>query len=252
MISIGENKSILCKGDFRPAELYKGDKKIAGYTVKEFEGIGSVTLENCYNDKVYDVHAEGITDAVITARGKNYFDVDKIPFNTSTAQPYNNGLKAMKATSGTTTGPKIPIYLPAGKTIYMTMEVVASQIEGTSDRIGIRFYNSKNTVVKSMSISATIAKKAYSFTLSENISHIRFFFQGRETSNAVGDYVTMDNIMLRCEGDDTFEPYIEPQTVQFENGAPAKDIPTFKGTTVIEIESETEAVISGKYKKREG
>ena len=249
MIYTGENKSILCRGDFRPAELYKGDKKIAGYKLTEFEGIGSVTLENCYNDKVYDVHTDESTQ-IITVRGKNYFDLDKIPFNKSTTQPYNNGLKAMKSAAVNSTN-KIPIYLPVGKTIYITMDVVASQIEGTSDRIGIRFYNSENTIVKSMNITATIAKKAYSFTLSEDISYIQFYFQSNNSLNAVGDYVTMDNIMLRCEGDDTFEPYIEPQTVQFENGAPAKDIPTFKGTTIIEIESETEAVISGKYKKRE-
>ncbi len=250
MIYVGENKSLLCKGDFRPAQLYKGDKKIAGYKLTEFEGIGSVTLENCYNDKVYDVHIEGVTDAVITARGKNYFDVDKIPFNKSSTQPYNNGLKAMKTATINSTN-KIPIYLPVGKTIYITMDVVASQIEGTSNKIGFRFFNSEGTQVKSVQLTATIAKKAYSFTLSEDISYIQFFFQANNSSNAVGDYVTMDNIMLRCEGDDTFEPYIEPQTVQFENGAPAKDIPTFKGTTIIEIESETEAVISGKYKKRE-
>ena len=249
MIYVGENKSILCKGDFHPAQLYKGDKKITGYTVKEFEVTGSVKLENCYNDKLYDVHIEGVTDAVITARGKNYFDVDKIPFNTSTTQPYNNGLKAMKSAANSTT--KIPIYLPAGKTIYMTMEVVDFQIKGTSKNLGMRFYNSENTVVKSMSISATIAKKAYSFTLSEDISHIRFFFQSSDTSNLDGDYVTMDNIMIRTEGDDSFESYIEPQTVSVENGNITDDIPTFKGTTVIEVESETEAVISGKYKKRE-
>ena len=248
MIYTGENKSILCKGDFRPAELYKGDKKIAGYKLTEFEGIGSVTLENCYNDKVYNACAdEGVQS--ITVRGKNYFDLDKIPFNTSTTQPYNNGLKAMKSAANSTT--KIPIYLPAGKTIYMTMEVVDFQIKGTSKNLGMRFYNSENTVVKSMSISATIAKKAYSFTLSEDISHIRFFFQSSDTSNLDGDYVTMDNIMIRTEGDDSFESYIEPQTVSVENGNITDDIPTFKGTTVIEVESETEAVISGKYKKRE-
>ena len=55
MISIGENKASLCKGDFHPAALYKGDKKIAGYAVEEFEGAGGVVLENCYNDKIYDV-----------------------------------------------------------------------------------------------------------------------------------------------------------------------------------------------------
>ena len=249
MIYTGENKSVLCKGEYRPAQLYRGDKKIAGYTVKEFEVTGSVTLENCYNDKVYDVHTDEGTQS-ITVRGKNYFDVDKIPFNKSTTLPYNNGLKATKTAAINSTN-KIPIYLPVDKTIYITMDIVDFQINGTSDRIGIRFYNSENTMVKSFQLTSSIAHKSYSFTLSEDISYIQFYFQANNSSNAVGDYVTMDNIMLRCEGDDTFEPYIEPQTVQFENGAPAKDIPTFKGTTIIEIESDTEATVSGKYKERE-
>ena len=59
MISIGENKSILCRGDFRPAELYKGDKKIAGYESAEFIGNGGVTLEACYNDNLHNVVIHG-------------------------------------------------------------------------------------------------------------------------------------------------------------------------------------------------
>ena len=59
MISIGENKASLCKGDFHPAALYKGDKKIAGYTTTEFSGKGEVTLEHCYNDKLHDLQIYG-------------------------------------------------------------------------------------------------------------------------------------------------------------------------------------------------
>lgn len=245
MIYIGENKSILCKGDFRPAQLYKGDEKIAGYTVKEFEGTGSVTLENCYNDKVYDMRADESTQS-ITVRGKNYFDIDKIPFNNSTTRPYNNGTKAMKSASSNR-GTKIPISLPVGKTIHMTMDVVDSQIGGTAKRVTMGFYNSSGTLVRSTNISSTIAHKSYSFTLTEEVSYIQFLFIADNEINTVGDYVTMDNIMLRCEGDDTFENYIEPQTVSVENGNITDDIPTFKGTTVIEAEG----TIIGKYKERE-
>ena len=95
MISIGENKAIICKGDLRPAQFYKGETKIAGYTTEEFQGTGSVVLENCYNDKVYDAQISGSAQS-ITVRGKNYFDLDKVPFSNDTTQPYNNGLKAQK------------------------------------------------------------------------------------------------------------------------------------------------------------
>ena len=61
MIYVGENKSILCKGDYRPAKLYKGDKKIAGYQLTEFQGDGGVTLTGCYNDRLHDAIIEGNT-----------------------------------------------------------------------------------------------------------------------------------------------------------------------------------------------
>ena len=247
MISIGENKSILCKGDFHPAQLYKGDKKIAGYKLTEFEGTGSVMLENCYNDKVYD--AEISENALsITVRGKNYFDLNKVPFNESTTIPYNNGLTAKKI-EGANRGKKIPISLPAGKTIHMTLDVVDSQINGTSERVGMGFYNSGGTSVYSVYVSSGVAHKSYSFTLNEEIFHIQFVFLADNERNAVGDYVTMDNIMFRTEGDDSFELYIEPQTIPFENGGITADIPTFKGTTVLETGS---AEICAKYKKKEG
>ena len=180
----------------------------------EIQSVGELITEGEY---------EGKYKIPIIVRGKNYFDLDKIPFNTSTTQPYNNGLKAMKTAAINSTN-KIPIDLPVDKPICFTMDIVDFQINGTSDRIGIRFYNSENTMVKSMQFIATIAKKAYSFTPSEDISYIQFYFQSNNSSNAVGDYVTMDNIMLRCEGDDTFEPYIEPQNFDIYLDAPLRKI----------------------------
>ncbi len=61
MIYVGENKAVICKGDFHPARLYKGDKKIAGYNVEEFEGENGVTLESCYNDKLHNTQIFGNT-----------------------------------------------------------------------------------------------------------------------------------------------------------------------------------------------
>ncbi len=246
MICIGENKSLLCRGDFRPAQLYKGNKKIAGYTVEEFEGIGSVTLENCYNDKLYDVHTDESTQS-ITVRGKNYFDLNKIPFSNNATKPYNNGLIATKLTA-TNRGDRIPISLPAGKTIYVTLDVVSSQINGMAKRVTLDFLDSGRSRVFAWNITSTIAHKSYSYTPTKEISYVQFYFQTDNTQNVEGDTVTVDNIMLRCEGDDTYERYIEPHTVSVENGEITSDIPTFKGTTV--IEADVAATISGKYKKR--
>lgn len=61
MIYVGENKSVLCKGDFRPAELYKGEKKIAGYERVSIEAEDNIAIADCYNDKLHDFIIEGNT-----------------------------------------------------------------------------------------------------------------------------------------------------------------------------------------------
>ena len=61
MIYVGENKSVLCKGDFRPAELYKDEKKIAGYERVSIETEDNIAIADCYNDKLHDVIIEGNT-----------------------------------------------------------------------------------------------------------------------------------------------------------------------------------------------
>ena len=246
MIYVGENKSVLCKGDYRPAELYKGDKKIAGYAATEFSGNGIVVLEKCYNDKVYDAQISENVQSV-SVRGKNYFDLDKVPFSNIATQPYNNGLIATKS-SASNRGDRIPISLPADKTIYITLDVVSAQISGSAKRVTLDFLDSGYSRVFAWNITSTIAHKSYSYTPTKEIKYVQFYFQSSNSQNEVGDTVTIDNIMLRTEGDDSFELYIEPQAIPFENGEPTKDIPTFRGTTVIEAE----ATISGKYKRAEG
>ena len=198
---------------------------------------------------VGDVNASGEYVIPLVVRGKNYFDLVKVPFETNTTLPYNNGIKASK-TSASNRGDKIPITLPVGRTIYMSMDVVDSKINGSATRVTMGFYNKSNTLVRSSGVSATKAHKTYSFVLEEEISYVQFYFQSSSSANTVGDYVTMDNIMLRTEGEDVWEAYIEPQTVDvilpcqiFEaesvqkslNGLPS--LPQFKGTTIYEAQT---------------
>ena len=247
MLYVGGKKAAICKGDFHPAALFKGNNKIAGYTVKEIEGIGIAILEHCYNDKVYNLQISENVESV-SVRGKNYFDLAKVPFSNNTTEPYKNGLKAER-TSGDNRGNKIPITLPVGKTIYTSMDVVDSKISGSAARVTMGFYTKGGSAIITQNITATKAHKTYSFTLSKEVNYIQFYFQSDTNKNAVGDYVTMDNIMLRTEGEDVFESYVKPRTILLVNGKPSEEIPTFKGTTVIEID--TTAQINGTYKKME-
>lgn len=59
MICVNENKALLCKGDFRPAELYKGETKITGYEKTDVSGEGGITIESCYNDYLHNAQIKG-------------------------------------------------------------------------------------------------------------------------------------------------------------------------------------------------
>lgn len=59
MIYVKENKSILCKGDYRPAQFYKGKKRIAGYEKESFEGERHIQIESFYNDRLHNARIHG-------------------------------------------------------------------------------------------------------------------------------------------------------------------------------------------------
>ena len=208
------------------------------------------------NVKDYKIYGsgDGIVDSYgvipIEVRGKNYFDLAKVPFSNSTTEPYNNGLKAKK-TSGDNRSNKIPITLPVEKMIYLTLDVVDSKIEGTAEKVTLGFYNSKDSRIKAQIITSGIAHKTYSFTLSEEVKYIQFHFQASSSTNAVGDYMTMDNIMFRTEGEDVWEPYVKPVTVDVVSPIPLVEgsyiqksedglvnLPQFEGTTTYEAQTE--------------
>ena len=46
-IYVGEKKAVICKGDYEPAALYKGEIKITGYTEHEYQGT-EIETENTY------------------------------------------------------------------------------------------------------------------------------------------------------------------------------------------------------------
>lgn len=199
---------------------------------------------------VGDLNASGEYVIPVVVRGKNYFDLAKVPFSSNATEPYKNGIKASK-TSASNRGDKINISLPVGKTIHMSMDVVDSQINGSATRVTMGFYNKSNTLVRSTNVTSTKAHKTYMFSLDEEVSYIQFYFQSSSTQNAVGDYITMDNIMLRTEGEDVWEAYIKPQTITVISTFPLTEgsylekkwddlpnLPQFKGTTVYEVNSQ--------------
>ena len=389
MIYIGENKSALCKGNFHPAQLYKGETKLAGYTETAFEGLGGVTLENCYNDRIYDFYLHGknlfniqssknkytgtygtcektengfrtvctasvnsfrvnllipkevfeegktyciscdgtnvrmirvgeasslkdtssvfkyggadgtscsftistitkayisflfysatynigdvitveniqieegttvteyepsLNDAVIEVHGKNLFNIQSSK-NLYGGQygTYSKTEKGFKVTCNQSSSAfRMVVLIPKevfeeGKTYCVSCDGtnVGNVIVGEADALNDTSSFNKYGIAYEI---------PYSFT-PNNITkpYINFYFYSKTYS--IGDVITIKNIQIEEGATATeYKPYIEPRTVLLKNGEPAGEIPTFKGTTVIEIETDMPAIISGKYKRRE-
>lgn len=371
MISVGNNKAVICKGDFHPAQFYKGERRIAGYTETEFEGAGIITVFKCYNDKIYDVQINsknlldvkkvypnyvneenGVTytrsnlwsvsernmcskykkttsytftcDYEITAENNSVY-----PVVTYTDGTHDGNWAAMGGTitgtkSGhckiTTTGWKTVKSIGIGyATATRTMDVKLTNmmlVEGSvekeyelpcreatitargknildmskhtvelgyySDSGGIILTNNNYMRISPIKVEPNTTYRfssnlgIYSFKFAKtNADHSSFYISGiyiggAKTSifttpdecnyvkisfyntSGIADTSSFECAMLeKGKGDGIYEPYIEPQTIPFENGNLAADIPTFKGTTIYEIATDIPATISGKYKKVE-
>ncbi len=69
MICVGESEAIICKGDFKPASIYKGDTFIAGAQNTLFEG-ELISAENTYNAPI-EVEVSGKTEQEQSVWGTN-------------------------------------------------------------------------------------------------------------------------------------------------------------------------------------
>jgi hypothetical protein len=67
------------KGDHKPVNLYRGDKKIAGWHEETQVGEGPLVFENTYDDEA-SVVIEGNTEQIRTEQGLNLLDIRKASF----------------------------------------------------------------------------------------------------------------------------------------------------------------------------
>lgn len=180
----------------------------------------------------------------VVVRGKNYFDLDKVPFNSSTTKPYNNGMIATRVNNNIYTN-RVPLDVPVGKKINISFDVVDFTINGETTNFRIGFYGEDGDTLYNPAVAVSKAHKTFSFTPKEKVANMRFYFTGN--ASTAGDSVTVDNIMLRTEGEDVWEAYIKPQTIEVISpvlltegtniqksidGLP--NLPQFKGTTIYE------------------
>ena len=309
MIYVNEKKATLCKGDFRPAQFYKGKKKIAGYEIESFEGEGSVTLENCYNDRLYSAkiygNENGVGDVVsegenagkhrigVIARGKNIYKPTRISAvgisaSSSVASLSNNygtTISTTDATKGefTVTQTQAPDSYPTGyQNGYFVIETGESGlVEGKTYTLSFDCEVLGSLIGKdNMSIiinGGTNSVLFYSANGRVRVDFVYSTYNSRdnyiEFRNA-GQSLKISNLMITDAGNSTnYEPYKEAQAfnifldsplqngeyIDFENGKVVRKdyeeemelpiLPTTRGTTVYEINTNISARISGEYRK---
>lgn len=236
-------------------------KALIAYTSNTARAIWSALSYPCIipstkacNVKDYKIHGAegGVGDKnesgkyaiPIVVRGKNYFNVNDIPFNTSTTKPYNNGMIATRVSTNLYTN-RVPIDVPAGKRLTISFDVADFVINGESTNFRVGFYGTNGDTLSNPAISVSKAHKTHSFTPKEKVANMRFYFVGNGSTS--GDSVTVDNIMIRTEGEDVWEAYVKPVTVDVISPISLKegetiqksvdglpDLPQFSGTTIYE------------------
>ena len=288
MISVGNYKAVICKGDFHPAELYKGDKKIAGFAKTSFSTKGGVSLTSCYNDRLHNAKITGNSVQNAAPTPQNPIEVQSV------GELVTQGDYAGKYKIGVTAhgesgkSESFDIYLDeplrkvgdyadyidfengkvvrnVGKTVYTGNE---NWLE--HDTKNLFHYQSVSSVLYNSSIvdmvrSSRLPSQVWA-NLFQNINRA-------DGSLLVGtSCVYNESAKLRyiyvC-------PYSKEKTVAewqallrtwYKEGNPftvwyaipttqkvieLPKLPTFKGTTIYEIDTQITATISGNYKKTE-
>lgn len=85
----GDNWQHLYKGDGHPAALYKGSKKLAGWTEESQAGVSHAYFDDTYNDKA-DVVIHGKSSQVVTT-GAQLIDFSKSSFDNCSLENANTG-----------------------------------------------------------------------------------------------------------------------------------------------------------------
>lgn len=251
MIFKGGKKAVISKGDFHPAQFYKGDKKISGYSLEEFQGTDNATLENCYNDKIYDVQINS----------KNLLDVKKvypdlvneengITFtrqNLDTLFSKNICSKYKEKTAYTfscdydITVNNNSVYPYVVYTDGTKQGFYSYMVSGTGNFSGhCKITTDSNKTVKTITFGYTTSTRDYNGIFTN--------MQLEEGRKETEYEQPCRNATITARGENVLDV---KTIIPFENGNLMADIPTFKGTTVLEIESDIVTTISGKYKRTE-
>ena len=211
-IYVGEKKAVICKGDYAPTALYKGETKIAGYTEHEYQGT-DIVANNTYCAEL-GLHLYGKSWQKTTT-GAQLLDWRTIFTNylDRTVTIENNGyditISAKIAEAGSTTSPiymNATVYLPsdtfAGKTITWSYATWESNVPNEDLKLGLMYKVDGKT---HFYITQTT-------TIPENATdiYLRFFLIEKASSTVpVGTYTAKFTGVMINYGDTAlpWEPY---------------------------------------------
>ena len=278
MIYVKDNKTKLCKGDYRPAQFYKGNKKIAGYEIVSFEGERTLTLENCYNDRLYNAKIYGNENGVgdlmaegehigkyrvgAIASGKNLIDSDLW-------LPYFDKLEddSYKSNQYIYTNHRVAVNIPAGS-YTISIDVKCEKGEncrpcfyGVDGNIRTPVYASSNGEWVNMKNTTTFLNDIVSMGWYYSVPSNKLYFknlqiEAGDTATEFEEYKGLQTVDVYLDSPLNSGEYIdfERSKVIRKSGEEVIELPvlpTIKGTTVYQVDTEVFAKISGEYKKVE-
>ena len=197
----GDNWQHLYKGDGHPAALYKGSKKLAGWTEKSQAGVSHAYFDDTYNDKA-DVVIHGKSTQVETT-GAQLFDASRINDHDEHGIILtNNGDGSITITGeGLSTG-VFPAYYTVRDFKLKPGNLYLKQEIATRPYFYVQLVNSNNSVIKQALYSALQIQITQEDI--DNTAYLRFgFYIGANYEIVPGTIKPM----VYQDGDGTWEPY---------------------------------------------
>ncbi len=256
MIFLGKNKSVICKGDFCPAQLWRGNRKIAGYTKEAFEGKNTVTLKNCYNDRVHEgqILGNSVQDGTPTPENPievksvgeyvpegDYAGKFRIPVNilgknlwTGANTLVSNSSEPILRRYIFASGNK---WMKSGTTITISFtEFVSKNDTRTGPRFNISTGCADGTSLNSVTVNYVNKNKedkvVLTYTIpqtSKEISHLVILFMNYSDNPGGVFNAYVRNIQIEIGDTATeFEPYVKPQTTNIYLDDPLRKVGAYK------------------------
>ena len=284
---VKDRKAVLCKGDYHPAQFYKGKKRIAGYEKESFESERHILIESFYNDRLHNVkihgNEHGVGDIVnegehtnkykisVAARGKNLLkaplDINSWEKKLITSANYSYNLGKILPLNETVTlsfdYTTIPKYF-----YFLTDDESVTTVPYSNTSLNIKYLVSDK--VQNVKLTFT-PKEGKSYYLHNAMAANN---TSKDVAQAWLDRFTYIQIEYGSEATE-YEEYKEGQDIDIYLDAPLgsdeyidfeankiirrtseeninpPEIPMFRGITNFEVKTNISARISGEYKKTE-